>query len=297
MGKLNTKNQVNKTRDNTAYNDDFDALSMYFKEINRIPLFTREEEDRIAKEAKAGSKEAKEKLVLANLRFVVTIARKYQHRGLSLDDLISEGNIGLMTAVEKYDVDRGYHFISYATWWIRQSILKALGQTSNLIRLPLNRAQELLKIIQAEKEIEKSKGGAASTDEIANYCSLDREKTAALISVSSNMVSLDTALTSEEFADTLTYLIEDNSHGNPETITINLSLQEGIERVLSTLSLKEQDVIKYRFGLDGMKIHTLKEVGDKYQLTKERIRQIENKALAKLRLMNRSRTLKHYLLQ
>jgi RNA polymerase primary sigma factor len=297
MVKLNAKNQVNKTRDNTAYNDDFDALSMYFKEINRTPLLTREEEDRIAKEAKAGSKEAKEKLIMANLRFVVTIARKYQHRGLSLDDLISEGNIGLMTAAEKYDVDRGYHFISYATWWIRQSILKALDQTSNLIRLPLNRAQELLKIKQAEKEIEKSKGGAASTDEIAIYCGMDRKKTVALISVSSNMVSLDTALTSEEFADALTYLIEDNSHGNPETITINLSLQEGIERVLSTLSLKEQDVIKYRFGLGGIKIHTLKEVGDKYQLTKERIRQIENKALAKLRLMNRSRTLEHYLLQ
>ena len=291
----NTRNKHNNSDDTSNFNDDIDVLAIYLNEINKIPLLTREDEIRIGQEAKAGSPEAKRKLVEANLRYVVTVARRYQYRGLSLEDLISEGNLGLMTAAEKYDAERGYHFISYATWWIRQSILKAIGQKSTMIRLPLNRAQELHKIIKAKEEIRKNKGEAANIDEISMYCGMDRDKTTALIKFPRKVGSLDTTLSEEDMGNTFAYLIEDNKNGDPETVTMQQSLQESIERALSSLNLKERDVIAYRFGLCGMKSHTLKEVGDKYQLTKERIRQIENIALEKLRLTSRSQALKSYL--
>lgn len=291
----NTRN--NNSNDTTDFNDDIDVLAIYLNEINKIPLLSREDEIRIAQEAKTGSPEAKKKLVEANLRYVVTVAKRYQHRGLSFEDLISEGNLGLMTAAEKYDADRGYHFISYATWWIRQSILKAIGQKSTMIRLPLNRVQELHKIMKAKEEIRKSKGDAANIDEISSYCGLDRDKTAALITFPRKVGSLDTTLSAEDMGNTIAFLIEDNMNSNPETIILQQSLQDSIERALSSLNLKERDVIAYRFGLGGMKSHTLKEVGKTHQLTKERIRQIENSALAKLRTKTRRQYLEPYLVQ
>jgi RNA polymerase primary sigma factor len=292
---LNTKN--NHSHDTTDFNDDIDVLAIYLNEINKIPLLSREDEIRIAQEAKSGSQEAKKKLVEANLRYVVMVAKRYQHRGLLLEDLISEGNFGLLSAAEKYDSDRGYHFITYATWWIRQSILKAIGQKSTMIRLPLNRAQELHKIMKAKEEIRKNKGEAANIDEISSYCGLDRDETTTLINFPRKVGSLDTTLSAEDMGNTIAFLIEDNINSNPETIILQQSLQDSIERALSSLNLKERDVIAHRFGLGGMKSHTLKEVGNKYQLTKERIRQIENNALVKLRTKTRRQNLEPYMVQ
>ena len=273
---------------------DTGSLSLYLREIKEIPLLTREEEVQVAIGAKGGSKEAKDKLIVANLRFVVNVAKHYQNNSLSLSDLISEGNLGLITAVDKFDVDKGYHFISYAVWWIRQSILKAIYEKTRMIRLPLNRANELVQIEKAKKEIEKYKESEAGIEEIADYLDIDKSRVTELINASKDIVSLETPLSSENDADTISDLIKDSKGENPERVIINRKLEESIEEVLSTLSEKESKVIKYRFGLEGERPHSLKEIGDKYNLTKERIRQIEKKALSRLRHPTRRRRLESY---
>jgi len=273
---------------------DTGSLSLYLREIKEIPLLTREEEVQVAIGAKGGSKEAKDKLIVANLRFVVNVAKHYQNNSLSLSDLISEGNLGLITAVDKFDVDKGYHFISYAVWWIRQSILKAIYEKTRMIRLPLNRANELIQIEKAKKDIEKYKESEAGIEEIADYLDIDKSRVTELINASKDIVSLETPLSSENDADTISDLIKDSKGENPERVIINRKLEESIEEVLSTLSEKESKVIKYRFGLEGERPHSLKEIGDKYNLTKERIRQIEKKALSRLRHPTRRRRLESY---
>lgn len=273
---------------------DTGSLSVYLREIKEIPLLTREEEVQVAIGAKGGSKEAKDKLIVANLRFVVNVAKHYQNNSLSLSDLISEGNLGLITAVDKFDVDKGYHFISYAVWWIRQSILKAIYEKTRMIRLPLNRANELVQIEKAKKEIEKYKESEAGIEEIADYLDIDKSRVTELINASKDIVSLETPLSSENDANTISDLIIDSKGENPDRVIINRKLEESIEEVLSTLSEKESKVIKYRFGLEGERPHSLKEIGDKYNLTKERIRQIEKKAISRLRHPTRRRRLESY---
>jgi RNA polymerase primary sigma factor len=273
---------------------DTSSLSVYLREINKIPLLKREEEVMLARKAKEGSEEAKEKLIKANLRFVVNVAKQYQNRGLSLSDLISEGNLGLITSVDKFDVNKGYHFISYAVWWIKQSILKAICEKSRMIRLPLNRANELLQIERAKKEIEKYKEGEASIEEIADYLDIDKRRVAELINASKDIASLETPLTSDTDSNTISDLIKDSKGEDPEDVIVNRTLQESIEEVLSTLTEKESKIIKYRFGLEGKRPHSLKEIGDKYNLTKERIRQIEKKAISRLRHPTRIRKLESY---
>jgi len=273
---------------------DTGSLSVYLREIKEIPLLTREEEVQVAIGAKGGSKEAKDKLIVANLRFVVNVAKHYHNNSLSLSDLISEGNLGLITAVDKFDVDKGYHFISYAVWWIRQSILKAIYEKTRMIRLPLNRANELVQIEKAKKEIEKYKESEAGIEEIADYLDIDKSRVTELINASKDIVSLETPLSSENDANTISDLIKDSKGENPDRVIINRKLEESIEEVLSTLSEKESKVIKYRFGLEGERPHSLKEIGDKYNLTKERIRQIEKKALSRLRHPTRRRRLESY---
>lgn len=273
---------------------DTGSLSVYLREIKEIPLLTREEEVQVAIGAKGGSKEAKDKLIVANLRFVVNVAKHYHNNSLSLSDLISEGNLGLITAVDKFDVDKGYHFISYAVWWIRQSILKAIYEKTRMIRLPLNRANELVQIEKAKKDIEKYKESEAGIEEIADYLDIDKSRVTELINASKDIVSLETPLSSENDANTISDLIKDSKGENPERVIINRKLEESIEEVLSTLSEKESKVIKYRFGLEGERPHSLKEIGDKYNLTKERIRQIEKKALSRLRHPTRRRRLESY---
>lgn len=273
---------------------DVSSLSVYLREINKIPLLTRDEEVELARRAKKGDKEAKDKLIQANLRFVVNVAKKYQNQGLTLSDLISEGNLGLITAVDKFDVDKGYHFISYAVWWIKQSILKAICEKSRMIRLPLNRANELLQIEKVKREIGSNKDGEADIEEIADFLDMDKSRINDLINASKEFVSLETPLSSDKDANTISDLMEDTKGADPEEVLINKTLQESIEDVLSTLTEKESSVIRYRFGLNGERPHSLKEIGDKYNLTKERIRQIEKKAISRLRHPSRSQKLKSY---
>ena len=274
---------------------DVSSLSVYLREINKIPLLTREEEVKLARLAAKDDQESKDRLIKANLRFVVNVAKKYQNQGLTLSDLISEGNLGLITAVDKFDVEKGYHFISYAVWWIKQSILKAICEKSRMIRLPLNRANELLQIEKVKREIGSNKDGEADIEEIADFLDMDKSRINDLINASKEFVSLETPLSSDKDANTISDLMEDTKGADPEEILINSTLQESIEKVLSTLTEKESNVIKYRFGLNGERPHSLKEIGDKYNLTKERIRQIEKKAISRLRHPTRSQKLQSYI--
>ena len=280
---------------NSKSTDDENVLSMYLKEINRIPLLTREEEDKYARLAAKNEQYAKDKLVSANLRFVVNVAKKYQNQGLPLSDLISEGNIGLMNAIERFDVDKGYHFISYAVWWIRQAILKAICEKSRMIRLPLNRANELVQIEKARKELQTGKGEEPEIEEIATVVNMKPDHVASLLNISRDLVSLETPIYAEKDSSQLGDFIEDGGYMRPEEEAIELSLKEDINSILNTLSVKEAEIIQYRFGLNGRSPLSLKEIGDRYSLTKERIRQIEKKALKRLQHPSRSQFLESYI--
>ncbi len=273
---------------------DENVLSMYLAEINAIPLLSRTEEDTCARGAARGDKKAKEKLIKANLRFVVNVAKKYQNQGLPLMDLISEGNIGLMNAIEKYDVNRGYHFISYAVWWIRQAILKAICEKSRMIRLPLNRANELVQIEKARKELQNMKGGEPETEDIARFLDMDAQHVESLVNISRDLVSLDTPVFAEKDSTLLGEFVEDSDYKSPDEVVMERSLQREINGVLRSLSGKESEIIQYRFGLNGRIPMSLKEVGDKFKLTKERIRQIEKKAIKRLQHPSRSQYLEAY---
>ena len=269
------------TLSSSISSSDENILSIYLKEINRIPLLGRDEENEIARKAAAGDKASKDKLVRANLRFVVNVAKKYQNQGLPLSDLISEGNIGLMNAIERYDVDKGYHFISYAVWWIRQAILKAVCEKSRMIRLPLNRANELVQIEKARKSFEGSSEDA-EIREVASYLNMDPEHVADIIAVSRDLVSLDSPVYDERNASVVGDFIENEAYQSPENYASELNLKDDINKVLSSLSIKERQVVEYRFGINGRRPMSLKEIGDRFHLTKERIRQIEKAALKKI---------------
>jgi len=274
--------------------DDENILSMYLKEINKIPLLTREEENKYARLAAEGNEFAKQKLVQGNLRFVVNVAKKYQNQGLPLADLISEGNIGLINALDKYDVDKGYHFISYAVWWIRQSILKAIYEKSRMIRLPLNRANELIQIEKTRKDMQHYKGIEPDMVDVAKAVNMTPEHVNDLINISRDLVSLETPVYAEKDSSQLSDFIEGTDYTNPEEEALQNSLVNEINLVLQTLTEKEADIIKYRFGLNGVRPHSLKEIGDKYNLTKERIRQIEKKAIKRLQHPSRTQSLEAY---
>lgn len=286
------KKKLDTTKKMTRDNEN--VLSMYLKEINRIPLLTREEENKYARAAAKGDPAAKEKLINANLRFVVNVAKKYQNQGLPLSDLISEGNIGLMNAIERFDVEKGYHFISYAVWWIRQAILKAICEKSRMIRLPLNRANELVQIEKARKMIQSSKGNEPEMRDIADAVNMDEEHVTDLINISRDLVSLETPVYAEKDSSSLGDFIEDDGYKHPEDVAMEKSLREDIDEVLHTLTEKESDIIQHRFGLNGRHPLSLKEIGDKYNLTKERIRQIEKKALKRLQHPSRRKLLEAY---
>jgi RNA polymerase primary sigma factor len=269
-------------------------LSTYLREINRIPLLSREEEDTAAREAARGSKAARDRLINGNLRFVVNVAKKYQGQGLSIMDLISEGNIGLMNAVDRYDVDKGYHFISYAVWWIRQAILKAICEKSRMIRLPLNRANELVQIQKARKLIQDSHSMEAEIQEVARLLNMDKEHVAELINISREHVSLDNPVSANRDSGSLEEFIEDEQHEAPDQYAMTRALKQDIEEVLDTLDQKEAAIIRFRYGLGDCSPLSLKELGDRFNLTKERIRQIEKKAIKRLQHPIRRRRLKAY---
>lgn len=283
-----------KTMQTVAY-DGENSLSMYLKEINKVALLTRAEEEKYARLAAQGNQAAKDRLVAANLRFVVNVAKKYQNQGMALDDLISEGNIGLINAIERFDVDKGYHFISYAVWWIRQSILKAICEKSRTIRLPLNRANELVQIEKMRKEMFSEKGMEPEDRELARRLGMNEAQVRDLLDISREMISLETPVYTDRDASVLSDFLEDGNHPSPEAQTIHTSLRTDLNEALETLSDKESKILELRFGLNDKQPLSLKEIGEKFNLTKERIRQIEKKALQRLQAPSEERELEAYL--
>ena len=282
--------------DTIEMEDEKDVLSIYLKEINRVPLLDHDEEYDLAVRAQKGDEKARERLVSANLRFVVAVAKKYQGQGLPLEDLIDEGNIGLLIAMDKFEPEKGYHFISYAVWWIRQSIMKAICEKSRAVRLPLNRANELFQIQKAQKNLmHASAGGEVSIEEIAKEAGLEPALVGELLSISRETVSFDTPVGngSDSSSSRLGDFIEDDGFG-PEELAMQKCLREDIDKVLSTLSEKERDIITLRFGLNDTAPMSLKEIGEMYNLTKERIRQIEKRALERLKQPGRAKILESY---
>ena len=289
-----TKSMLNNTRNTSAY-DDANILTMYLKDINKIPLLTKEEEFSLAKRVVEGDEFARKRMIESNLRFVVNVAKKYQNQGLPLIDLINEGNIGLMTALEKFDPDKGYHFISYAVWWIRQSVMKAINEKSRAVRLPLNRTNELLQIQKAQRSLMSDNSTEDPTPEdIGSLTGFDADHVNHLLSISRDLVSLDAPVFNDGGSSSIGDFIEDESR-SPEDSLLEVALKEDISTVLSTLTDKEREIIELRFGLDGKIPMSLKEIGEIYNLTKERIRQIEKKALERLRVPQNSQMLESYI--
>ncbi|MBO7348757.1 MAG: RNA polymerase sigma factor RpoD/SigA [Spirochaetales bacterium] len=266
---------------NTARNTETGALGMYLKDIERIPLLGRDEEYDLAIRAKNGDALAREKLVNGNLRFVVSIAKQFQNRGLPLIDLISEGNIGLLTAIDKFEPEKGYHFISYAVWWIRQSILKAIGEKSRMIRLPMNKSADLIQILNAKNKIENETSDDASIEDIARECGMEPSDVLDLMQIARDVSSLDAPLGTEE--DTSFGDFIESDEPRPEDYVMDKAMKSSVEKILASLPEKERGIIRLRFGLDNNEAMSLKEVGEIYHLTKERIRQIEKKVLSNLR--------------
>jgi RNA polymerase primary sigma factor len=269
-----------------------DNLTLYLKEMKNIPMLSRAEEEETARAAAAGDKAAREKLVNANLRFVVTVAKNYQGLGLPLEDLIGEGNTGLLIAVDRFDVNKGYHFISYAVWWIRQSIINAICDKSRMIRLPANRSAELIKIRQARKIIKKQHSANEEIEEIAALLNMDNDHVRDLINISRDIISLDNPVENDGYSNLKDFIV-DNRNRTPEKDVEQIFMKADIDNVLETLDKDEADIIRYHYGL-GRKAMTLKEIGVLYNLSKERIRQIEGKALSRLRNQIRARKLKEY---
>ena len=276
--------------------NDENILSMYLKDINKVSLLSREEETDLALKAKAGDKAAKDKIVNANLRFVVNVAKKYQNHGLDLPDLISEGNIGLLTAVDRFDVSKGYHFISYAVWWIRQAILKAICEKSRAIRLPLNRANELVQIEHARKLMTGDKTEEQEFAEVARMLKMDKQHVREMVNISRDMISLDAQVASSDNDRTsVSDFIEDERYDNPDEEAISNAMKRDIGKVLNTLKPNEAKVLSLRYGLNGTRPMSLKEVGDTCNLTKERIRQIEKHAIVRMRHPRRMQRLEAYI--
>ena len=276
--------------------NDENILSMYLKDINKVSLLSREEETDLALKAKAGDKAAKDKIVNANLRFVVNVAKKYQNHGLDLPDLISEGNIGLLTAIERFDVSKGYHFISYAVWWIRQAILKAICEKSRAIRLPLNRANELVQIEHARKLMAGDKTEEQEFAEVARMLKMDKQHVREMVNISRDMISLDAQIASSDNDRTsVSDFIEDDRYDNPDEEAISNAMKRDIGDVLNTLKPNEAKVLSLRYGLNGTRPMSLKEVGDTCNLTKERIRQIEKHAIVRMRHPRRMQRLEAYI--
>ncbi|MGC9374238.1 MAG: sigma-70 family RNA polymerase sigma factor [Bacteroidales bacterium] len=269
------------------------SLDKYLNEIGKEDLITVEEEVELAQRIKKGDRAALEKLTKANLRFVVSVAKQYQNQGLTLPDLINEGNLGLIKAAEKFDETRGFKFISYAVWWIRQSILQALAEQSRIVRLPLNQVGSLNRINKALSRFEQENERAASPDEIADALDLPKDKITDAMRVSGRHISVDAPFQEGE-DNSLLDVLENDDSPNADNTLISESLIKEIERSLATLTDRERDILKMFFGI-GVQEMTLEEIGDRLGLTRERVRQIKEKAIRRLRHSSRSKLLKAYL--
>ncbi len=269
------------------------SLDKYLQEIGREELITVEEEVELAQRIKKGDQAALEKLTRANLRFVVSVAKQYQNQGLSLPDLINEGNLGLIKAAEKFDETRGFKFISYAVWWIRQSILQALAEQSRIVRLPLNQVGSLNKINKAYSKFEQEHERRPSAEELADQLEIPTEKVTDTLRVSGRHISVDAPFVEGEDNNLLDVLVNNDSP-NADRALISESLAREIDRALSTLTERESDIVKLFFGI-GCQEMTLEEIGERFGLTRERVRQIKEKAIRRLRHTSRSKLLKTYL--
>ncbi|MCB9285032.1 MAG: RNA polymerase sigma factor RpoD/SigA [Lewinellaceae bacterium] len=276
-------------------NRESQSLEKYLQEIGKVDLLTPEEEVDLAKRIKQGDQVALEKLTKANLRFVVSVAKQYQNQGLSLSDLINEGNLGLIKAAQRFDETRGFKFISYAVWWIRQSILQALAEQSRIVRLPLNKVGSLNKINKAFSELEQEYEREPSPEELAEMLEIPTEEVETTLGVAARHVSMDAPFVEGEDNSLLDVLENNATPGTDEPLEYQESLRREIERSLSTLTDRQCDVIKLYFGIGVEHPMSLEDIGEKFGLTRERVRQIKDKAINKLRSANRSKLLKHYL--
>ncbi|KGN82998.1 MULTISPECIES: RNA polymerase sigma factor RpoD/SigA [unclassified Porphyromonas] len=270
------------------------SLDRYLQEIGREELITIEEEVELAQAIKRGDRKALEKMTRANLRFVVSVAKQYQNQGLSLPDLINEGNLGLIKAAEKFDETRGFKFISYAVWWIRQSILQALAEQSRIVRLPLNQVGTLNKITKALSKFEQENERRPSSAELAQELDIAEDKISDTLKVSGRHISVDAPFVEGEDNSLLDVLVNDDAP-NADRSLMNESLAREIDRVLSTLTEREAEIVKLFFGIGGNQEMTLEEIGDQFGLTRERVRQIKEKAIKRLRQSDKCQPLKPYL--
>lgn len=273
---------------------DDEVIDYYLNEIKKIPLLTPSEELELAKKAKNGDISAKEKIVKSNLRFVITIAKKYQNHGLDLEDLISEGNIGLLIAIEKFEPSKGYKFISYAVWWIRQSILRAISDKGRMIRIPVNKTLEITKIKKAFNCVYKTKSEYNEFEQVAKMLNLSDSYVKEMLHISGDMISLDQEIDSSDSSATMIDFIEDKINPRPEDECLNNSLKDELDKAMSSLKPVERRVLRMRYGLDGEKEMSLQEIGDRFNLTKERIRQIEKKAIVRMQHPVRKNRLEVY---
>ena len=275
-------------------NRESQSLDKYLQEIGKVDLLTPDEEVELAKRIKEGDQIALEKLTKANLRFVVSVAKQYQNQGLSLGDLINEGNLGLIKAAQRFDETRGFKFISYAVWWIRQSILQASAEQSRIVRLPLNRVGSLNKISKTFSELEQKYEREPSPEELAEVLDVTTAEVVDTMKISGRHVSMDAPFVQGE-ENSLLDVLENDSEETPDSGLMNDSLRREVQRALSTLTQREADVITLYFGLNGEHSMTLEEIGEKFNLTRERVRQIKEKAIRRLRHTSRSKALKPYL--
>ncbi|HSJ68560.1 MAG TPA: sigma-70 family RNA polymerase sigma factor [Anditalea sp.] len=275
-------------------NRESQSLDKYLQEIGKVDLLTADEEVVLAKRIREGDQLALEKLTKANLRFVVSVAKQYQNQGLSLGDLINEGNLGLIKAAQRFDETRGFKFISYAVWWIRQSILQALAEQSRIVRLPLNRVGSLNKISKTFSELEQKFEREPSPEELAEVLEVTAGEVVDTMKISGRHVSMDAPFVQGE-ENSLLDVLENDGEEKPDDGLMNDSLRKEVQRALSTLTQREADVITLYFGLNGEHAMTLEEIGEKFNLTRERVRQIKEKAIRRLRHTSRSKTLKPYL--
>ncbi len=283
--------RLNSTRKTTV---DEGSLDQYLREISQYPLITREDEAHLARLIRKQDEEALDKLVRSNLRFVVSVAKKYQNQGVSLSDLINEGNLGLIRAAHKFDETKGIKFISYAVWWIRQAILQALAEQSRIVRVPLNRAGTLHRIGKRSSALQQELGREPTVEEIAEGMDISRDEVAKTLSISQSHLSLDAPLTPGEDNKLIDYL-PDTQNAGPDEETFERALSESIEEVLSTLKEREAKILRLYYGLDGQEPMTLEEIGSMMGITRERVRQIKEKALARLRHVSRARALESFL--
>ena len=270
------------------------SLDKYLQEIGKVELISAEEEVELAQRIKQGDKIALEKLTKANLRFVVSVAKQYQNQGLSLPDLINEGNLGLIKAAQRFDETRGFKFISYAVWWIRQSILQALAEQSRIVRLPLNKIGSINKINKTYAKLEQEFEREPNAEEIAEVLEITEQEVKESMKNAGRHISMDAPLVQDE-DNTMYDVLKSEEAPTPETELLYESLRKEIDRAISTLTQREQDVVRLYFGLNGSHPMTFEEIGEKFDLTRERVRQIKEKAIRRLKHTSRSKILKSYL--